>query len=154
VKLEKELKMINGYLDLEKIRYGEGFNMNYQIQGNVSNKMICPLLLIPFLENSFKHGASQMLTHPWVNLEIVIEDQYLHFNLFNSKPTLSGEKSFTKGMGLGNVKKRLAILYPGTYSLNIIDDVMSYSVLLKVPLFNSNENMVERITEIQAYELV
>ncbi|HEY3250628.1 MAG TPA: histidine kinase, partial [Ignavibacteria bacterium] len=68
VKLEKELKMLRGYIDLEKIRYGESFNMSLQIQGSPSNKMICPLLLIPFLENSFKHGASQMLTHPWINL--------------------------------------------------------------------------------------
>ena len=79
VKLEKELRMIRDYIDLEKIRYGESFNMSLQIQGNAINKMICPLLLIPFLENSFKHGASQMLTHPWVNLDIVIEEQDLLF---------------------------------------------------------------------------
>jgi sensor histidine kinase YesM len=154
VKLEKELKMIKGYIDLEKIRYGESFNMSLQIRGNPINKMICPLLLIPFLENSFKHGASQMLTHPWVNLDIVIEEQELYFNLSNSKPTLTGEKTVIKGLGLSNVKKRLAILYPGTYSLNITDDVMSFSVSLKVPLFKPNENVQEFITERKVYELV
>jgi two-component system, LytTR family, sensor kinase len=154
VKLEKELKMIKGYIDLEKIRYGENFNLSLQIQGNAVNKMICPLLLIPFLENSFKHGASQMLTHPWVNLDIVIEEQYLYFNLSNSKPTSAGEKSIVKGLGLSNVKKRLAILYPGTHSLNITDDVMSFSVSLKIPLFKPNENLHEFITERQVYELV
>ena len=154
VKLEKELKMIRDYIDLEKIRYGESFNMSLQIQGNAINKKICPLLLIPFLENSFKHGASQMLTHPWVNVDIVIEDQDMYFNLSNSKPTLTGEKTVTKGLGLGNVKKRLAILYPGTHSLNITDDVMSFSVSLKVPLFKSNENLQKFLTENQVYELV
>jgi len=154
VKLEKELKMIKGYIDLEKIRYGESFNMSFQIRGNASNKMICPLLLIPFLENSFKHGASQMLTHPWVNLDIVIEEQNLYFNLSNSKPTLTGEKTITKGLGLRNVKKRLAILYPGTHKLNISDDVMSFSIELKVPLFTSNENLQEFIIERKDYELV
>jgi len=154
VKLEKELKMIKDYIDLEKIRYGESFNMSLQIQGDVSNKMICPLLLIPFLENSFKHGASQMLTHPWVNLDIVIEEEELYFNLSNSKPTLTGEKTIAKGLGLNNVKKRLAILYPGIHSLNITDDLMSFSVLLKVPLFTPNENPEEFITERQVYELV
>src|SRR5258705_967070 len=104
VKLEKELKMIKGYIDLEKIRYGQSFNMSLQIRGDATNKMICPLLLIPFLENSFKHGASQMLTHPWVNLDIVIEEQNLYFNLSNSKPTLTGEKNVTKGLGLRNVE--------------------------------------------------
>jgi len=154
VKLEKELKMIKGYIDLEKIRYGESFNMRLQIQGNAINKMICPLLLIPFLENSFKHGASQMLAHPWVNLDIVIEDQYLYFNLTNSTPALTGEKTVTKGLGLSNVKKRLTILYPGTHSLNITDDVMSFGVSLKIPLFKPNENPREFITERQVYELV
>jgi two-component system LytT family sensor kinase len=154
VKLEEELKMIKGYIDLEKIRYGESFNMSLQIQGTAVNKEICPLLLIPFLENSFKHGASQMLTHPWVNLDIAIDNQDLHFNLSNSKPTLTGEKTVTKGLGLSNVKKRLTILYPGTHSLNITDDVMSFSVLLKVPIFKSNENLQEFVTEKQVYELV
>ena len=154
VKLEKELKMIKGYIDLEQIRYGENFNMSLQIQGNAVNKMICPLLIIPFLENSFKHGASQMLTHPWVNLDIVIEEEYLYFNLSNSKPILTAEKPVIKGLGLSNVKKRLAILYPGTHSLNITDDVMSFSVSLKVPLFKPNENLQEFITERQIYELV
>ena len=128
--------------------------MSLQVQGNAINKKICPLLLIPFLENSFKHGASQMLTHPWVNVDIVIEDQDMYFNLSNSKPTLTGEKTVTKGLGLGNVKKRLAILYPGTHSLTITDDVMSFSVSLKVPLFKSNENLQKFITERQIYELV
>ena len=154
VKLEKELKMIKGYIDLEQIRYGENFNMSLQIQGNAVNKMICPLLIIPFLENSFKHGASQMLTHPWVNLDIVIEEEYLYFNLSNSKPILTAEKTIIKGLGLSNVKKRLAILYPGTHSLNITDDVMSFSVSLKVPLFKPNENLQKFITERQIYELV
>jgi len=139
VKLDKELKMIRDYIDLEKFRYGESFNMNVQITGNATNKMICPLLLIPFLENSFKHGASQMLTHPWINLEIVIEDQNLYFNLSNSRPTLTGEKTITKGLGLSNVKKRLAILYPETHSLNITEDFMSFGISLKVPVFKPND---------------
>jgi len=159
VKLEKELTMIKGYIHLEKIRYGESFSMSLQIQGNAINKMICPLLLIPFLENSFKHGASQMLTHPWVSLDIVIEERDLYFNLSNSKPMLTAEKMVTKGLGLRNVKKRLAILYPEMHVLNITDEVMSFSVSLKVPLCKPNDPDSDRdgqefITERQAYELV
>ena len=159
VKLENELKMIRGYIDLEKVRYGESFNMSLQQRGNASDKMICPLLLIPFLENSFKHGASQMLTHPWVNLDIVIGEDNMYFNLSNSKPAFTGEKTFTKGLGLSNVKKRLAILYPGAHSLNITEDVMSFTISLKVPLFRPDEHESRRdpqefITERQVYELV
>jgi len=154
VKLEKELKMIRDYIDLEKIRYGENFNLSLQIQGNAINKMICPLLLIPFLENSFKHGASQMLAHPWVNLDITIGEENLQFDLTNNKPTYSAERTVTKGLGLNNVKKRLAILYPGLHSLNIIEDVMSFSVSLKVPLLQPNENGQKSIVGKQIYELV
>ena len=159
VKLEKELTMIKDYIDLEKIRYGKSFNMSLHIMGNANNKMICPLLLIPFLENSFKHGASQMLTHPWVNLEIIIEEDILYFNLSNSKPGLSGEKAVTKGLGLNNVKKRLAILYGGRHSLNITEDALRFNVSLKVPFFKPNDPDSYRdpqqvITERQIYELV
>jgi LytS/YehU family sensor histidine kinase len=141
-------------MDLEKIRYGQNLNMSLQIQGNAMNKKICPLLLIPFLENSFKHGASEMLTHPWVKLEIAIGDDDLHFNLSNSKPILSGDVSGSKGLGLRNVKKRLAILYPGTHSLNINEDAMSFTILLKVPIFKPDENVEQLADQTQAYELV
>jgi len=154
VKLEKEIKMLRDYIDLEKFRYGQSFNLKLQIQGNATNKMICPLLLIPFLENSFKHGASQMLAHPWVNLDIVIEDENLYFTLSNSRPTLTGEKTITKGLGLSNVKKRLVILYPEMHSLKITEDAMSFCVSLKVPLFKPDENRQDFIIERQVYELV
>ena len=95
-----------------------------------------------------------MLTHPWVNLDIVIEDHDLRFNLSNGKPTVSNENTASKGLGLSNVKKRLAILYPGTYSLNITEDVMSFHVSVKIPLFTSPENMQELKAERQVYELV
>jgi LytS/YehU family sensor histidine kinase len=146
--------MIKDYVDLEKVRYGETFNMTLRIQGDASNKMICPLLLIPFLENSFKHGASQMLTHPWVNLHIDIKDSNLYFVLSNSKPTVTAENTGIKGLGLRNVKKRLAILYPELHSLDISEDSMKFSVSLNVPLFESDNYHQPPIINQQAYELV
>ncbi len=95
-----------------------------------------------------------MLTHPWINLTIVIRDHVLLFDLSNSKPMITGEKTFISGLGLANVKKRLAILYPGMHSLNINDEVMSFSISLKIPLFKPDEIAPELITERQAYELV
>lgn len=154
VKLEKEIKMIRDYIDLEKIRYGESFNMNLQVRGHADDKVICPLLLIPFLENSFKHGASEMLTHPWVSLTIIIEDMDLHIDLSNSKPTVTAENTITRGLGLSNVTKRLNILYPGTHSLNISEDAMSFTVSLTLPLFKPNENLQEFKWERESYELV
>ena len=86
VLLERENKMIQDYMDLEKIRYGEHMQMTIEIVGDPDQKMIAPLLLIPFVENSFKHGASKMISEPWVSLNMKIENQKLHFTVSNSQP--------------------------------------------------------------------
>jgi sensor histidine kinase YesM len=154
VPLDRELKMIRDYIDIQKIRYGESFNMHFRVQGNTKDKMITPLLLIPFLENSYKHGASQMLTHPWINLDISIEDNALHFHLSNNKPTSVADHGMANGLGLKNVKQRLALLYPGAYSLDIREDLMSFIVSLTIPLFGPDGNNTDPITQGQHYELV
>ena len=87
VPLEKEIKMIRDYMALEKIRYAEQMQMTIDIKEDHDSKMIAPLLLIPFVENSFKHGASKMITQPWVKLTISIEEDRLHFIIMNSKPS-------------------------------------------------------------------
>jgi sensor histidine kinase YesM len=56
--------------------------------------MISPLLMIPFVENSFKHGTSRMLTHPWVRLDIHIEKDFLEFKLTNNKPEYNNESAW------------------------------------------------------------
>jgi LytS/YehU family sensor histidine kinase len=119
----------------------------------VGEKMICPLLLIPFLENSFKHGASQMLAHPWINLDILISEKDLVFNLSNSKPAAVNEKIVSQGLGLKNVKKRLSILYPGNYMLTIRDDLMSFTVSCKIPVFEDHEKS-QQFMEKHEYERV
>jgi LytS/YehU family sensor histidine kinase len=86
------------------------------IEGECENKMITPLLMIPFVENSFKHGASKMLRQPWIQLSIQADEDILHFIIANSKPAdnlVNGKK----GIGLSNVKKRLTLLYPQNHLL-------------------------------------
>jgi sensor histidine kinase YesM len=154
VKLEDEIKMLMDYTDLEKIRYGDRLNLSFQVQGNSNNKLINPLLLIPFIENSFKHGSSQMLAHPWVHIDIAIEEKTLHFKCSNSKPDLQKELSTNKGIGLTNVKKRLSLLYPGNYSLNIAEDELSFHVYLKIAVVTSGANKREEaISKPKVYEL-
>jgi sensor histidine kinase YesM len=134
VPLEKEIKMIRDYMTLEKIRYGEQMQMTIDIKDNQESNMIAPLLLIPFVENSFKHGASKMITHPWVKLNIYIENNRFYFMITNSKP-LTSESSIVKGnIGLKNVKKRLELLYPGTHELKIVSESDRYAVSLILQL--------------------
>jgi LytS/YehU family sensor histidine kinase len=134
VPLDKELSMIQDYIALEQIRYGDRLNLSLHIQGTVKDKMISPLLLIPFVENSFKHGTSRMLAHPWVRLDIHIEKDFLEFKLTNNKPEYNNESAGKKGIGLNNVKKRLQLLYPETHSLKIVESDMSYEVFMKIAL--------------------
>ena len=141
VSLAKEINMIQDYMALEKIRYAEQMQMTIKIKESYDGKMIAPLLLIPFVENSFKHGASKMITQPWVKLYIYIENNRLHFTIRNSKPPTKepiGPKAGLTGrqgnIGLKNVTKRLELLYPGTHELNIVSEPGSYAVLLILQL--------------------
>ncbi len=145
VPIEKELKMIEDYISLEKIRYGERLHLDTTILdsspapgSDIENKLIAPLLLIPFVENSFKHGTSKMLTHPWVKLNISVKGNILFFKLINSKPTETGEISVSgnHGLGLKNVQKRLSLIYPDRHKLEISDDPSEYSVWLEIILAN------------------
>ena len=90
-----------------------------------------------------------MLAHPWVQLRIIIEDNWLCFSIINSRPP-EAEPQLKKGnIGLKNVKKRLQLLYPGTHELNIICKPESFAVYLKVQLreaFTSSVNEEMKIT--------
>ena len=147
--------MIQDYIALEQIRYGDRLNLSLQIQGTAKNKMISPLMLIPFVENSFKHGTSKMLAHPWVKLVIKIENNTLHFSITNSRPQ-EAEPYVKKGnIGLKNVKKRLELLYPGTHELNIISEPGSFFVSLSVQLQEAKVYVVtnEEIKTTNAYAM-
>ena len=75
-----------------------------------------------------------MLAHPWVNLDIFIDKDFLEFKLSNNKPERSSEQFKKNGIGLNNVKKRLHLLYPTNHSLTISETEMSYDVFLRVAL--------------------
>ncbi|HET6994050.1 MAG TPA: histidine kinase [Chitinophagaceae bacterium] len=153
VPLEKEISMIKDYVELEKIRYGDKLNMNLHIQGDPSGKLISPLLLIPFVENSFKHGTSRMLTHPWIRLEISIDNNSLNFGISNNRPERQ-ENFPRKGIGLANVKKRLELLYPNAHSLSIIESEMSYDVSVKIALYTvAKSGELPGLKDKEIYEL-
>jgi len=155
VSLKREISMIQDYMSLEKIRYGEEMDMTIDIRGDYSDKMIAPLLLIPFVENSFKHGASKMLSKPSVNLNIILENQILHFMLSNSKPEEYINPERNGGIGLGNVQKRLQLLYPGKHELIMTAEPEHFTVLLEIELQSLSEKKSEIKTkkEIVNYEV-
>jgi two-component system LytT family sensor kinase len=137
VTVEKELNLISYYIELERVRYKNCLNVNKTIAGNMKGKLIAPLLLIPFVENCFKHGTSKVLSEPWINLKLILNEHQLQFRLSNSKPKESPLKKETKGIGLENVKKRLRLIYPDAHTLVIDQSEDSYTVDLQVTLIAS-----------------
>ncbi len=135
VPLEKELKMLNDYIGLESVRYGSRLNVEIKFEGDTDDKMIAPLLLIPLVENSFKHGTSQMLDQPWIKMTINISENNLDFNLSNSKPEkINAQERNNNGIGLRNVQKRIQLLYPLQHEFKIENSTNAFNVFIRVPL--------------------
>jgi len=136
VPLQKEVNYIQNYLDLERLRQGKNVQINYKVDGKIFDQQIAPLIFIPFLENSFKHGLNTHISHGFVNILLEVEDQHIHFYIENSKseslPTQTHKRS--GGIGLVNVKRRLNIIYPNNYKLEIHDDPNTYGVELDIDL--------------------
>ena len=137
VLLSKEVNYLKNYLELEKLRQGKNVRIGFDIHGDLENQTIAPLMFIPFVENSFKHGLSKQISDGFVNIGIDINDKKLGLSVENSKaPTvpssLNGKKS--GGIGLLNIKKRLELLYPNQYLLNIEDRPNSYKISLSLEL--------------------
>jgi two-component system, LytTR family, sensor kinase len=133
VPLNKELEIVEGYIELEKMRYSDRLNLSYQINGKTDKHQIAPLILLPFIENCFKHGASKDRINPSIEIQINIEPTFLILKVINSIPA-EKEVSETEsnGIGLSNVKRRLELIYPGRHVLNIKHEAEVFEVELKI----------------------
>jgi sensor histidine kinase YesM len=141
VPLEKELAMIKNYMNLEKIRYGNNLDLHVSMPDTTGDLQIAPLLLLPFVENCFKHGASKFLKAPWVNLKIEVVDRSLIMKLMNGKDLHRSKNVVKSSTGINNVKKRLDLLYPGEYDLEITDEPEVFVINLKLTLTNKTEQV-------------
>jgi len=153
--LDREVKMLQDYIGLEQARYGDRLDIKVEIQGDIHHCAVAPLLMIPFVENCFKHGASQVLDRPRVRCYIRAGAGRLDFRLENNKPVSSGLAHTGHapgtgsqgndpdpsggavaigGIGLTNIRQRLELLYQGQYELEIASTDDTFSVHLSVPL--------------------
>lgn len=147
VPVQKELAMIREYINLERIRYGNKLDLHLSLPGNFSHLDIAPLLLLPFVENCFKHGASRFLNAPWINLKIEINGRQLSMKLMNGKISDQRQSRAGPGTGLENVRKRLELLYPGTHQLEIVDEPEVFVVNLRLELSERTSPIVAAGTE-------
>ncbi len=136
VLLSKEVSYIRNYLDLERLRQAKNFEINFEVKGHVNDQKIAPLMFIPFLENSFKHGLNNQISQGFVTIKMDVGERNIDFFIENSKaeklPALEHRRS--GGIGLVNVRRRLNLLYPNHYNLDIRDKPKTYAVTLKLEL--------------------
>lgn len=133
VPLEMEIKYISNYIDLEKVRYGERLEVLLRVYEKTDGIHIAPLLILPLVENSFKHGASNQLNGGWIHIDIDVRDNTLLIKVENNKVSLeNGHRP--SGIGLDNARKRLNHLYPGRHSLQLFDEDDRFLAVLKISL--------------------
>jgi two-component system LytT family sensor kinase len=133
VPLEKEITVLKKYMELEKLRYGNRIELSFSCTGDSQQLKIAPLILLPFVENSFKHGVSEQLEQCWVNLHLHAEGEMFTLNLSNSR-SANPVKGNAGGIGLQNIRKRLDLLYPGCYSMTVNEEPEMYAVKLQMKL--------------------
>ncbi|WP_247649214.1 sensor histidine kinase [Lutibacter sp. B1] len=135
VSLKEEVTHIKEYIALEKIRFQDTLKVSFKANDISEEKQIAPMLLIPFVENAFKHGN---LIEGFLKVEIVIalDDDKLDFQIKNTVLT-NDELEGNKGIGLENIKKRLNLLYANNYKLDIEKNDNWFTVNLTI--YNLNE---------------
>ncbi len=134
VPLSKELKMVEDYIHLEQTRYGNRLEVHLDLPANTNDLYIAPLLLLPFVENCFKHGTSNVLEDPWINLQVTLEQNTMQMKLVNGKTSENSSPPKRTGIGIINVQKRLELLYAGKHQLAITNDADVFVVNLKLEL--------------------
>jgi sensor histidine kinase YesM len=136
VPLSNEVHYLRNYLDLEKLRQGHNVDIQFEVEGMISDQKIAPLMFIPFIENSFKHGVHNNITQAFVKMRLVVNGRRLEFFCENSKGEALPMQQHRRsgGIGLVNVRRRLDILYPGHYALKINETPRTYAVTLCLDL--------------------
>ncbi|MBX2934681.1 MAG: histidine kinase [Ferruginibacter sp.] len=139
VRLEKELDIMKNYIELERERYGDKIDISWEVSGEVGDKFISPLMMLPFIENAFKHGTSEQIEKCWLSVDISVKANTLKVKIANSKNENRVKRS--NGIGIANVKKRLALIYPENHKLNLSDEGDFFVVSLMVQL---NDEAVDK----------
>ncbi|MEO6549932.1 MAG: histidine kinase [Ferruginibacter sp.] len=139
ISLGKEVLLLQSYIELEQLRYGDRLDVSFTSSGVTNDKLIAPLLLLPFLENAFKHGTSRQIDQCWISFDLHAEGSALQFKLVNSVDKEDKKVAADGGLGLQNVRRRLSLLYPGKHKLMVQSDEEVFIVNLELELDEANE---------------
>jgi two-component system LytT family sensor kinase len=133
VPLTKEINYLHNYLDVEQLRFGRRLSVAFTIEGATGEASIPPMILILFLENSFKHGVKNNISKIHISISLVVENGYLYFRVEN--PASEEEMIMeNNGIGLRNARRRLDLLFGNDYTLDIHEKDRRFIVSLKMPV--------------------
>ncbi len=132
VSIDKEFSYLESYIELQRLRFGNDIKIDFKHNLSSSPSSIEPMLLIPFVENAFKHGVG-MVQNPSIDIELNDDKKSLFFSVRNQVSKQNSEiKDESSGIGLANVRRRLELLYPDQHELNIHEKEDSYLIELKI----------------------
>ena len=133
VPLKNEINYIRNFVDLKLLKDSRGMDVELNLDSSAESLMIAPLLLIPFVENAFKHSKIENLNNGYIKINLIADSQWMEFKVINSIPEHNFTKDEVGGVGLENTKKRLELLYPnGQHELKINPTDDRFEVILKI----------------------
>ena len=141
ISVEQELKIVSDYIELEKLRYDESLRVNFNHDIEDIKQALPPLLLIPLVENAFKHGVSETRNRPFVDIHLSVKKRQLTFVVKNSTEPIGEERTIKENIGLSNLRRQLELLYTD-YSLSVQHDLSGFTTILKINLASHVENKV------------
>lgn len=133
ISIEQEIRIISDYIDLEKLRYDESLRVNFNYDIEDMKQALPPLLLIPLVENAFKHGVSETRGNPYVDIHLSVKNRHLTFIVKNSTEDISIDQPIKESIGLANLRRQLELLYTG-YHLNVERGNALFITTLKINL--------------------
>ncbi len=133
IAIEQELKIISDYIALEKLRYDDSLRINFNYDIEDMKQALPPLLLIPIVENAFKHGVSETRNRPFVDIHLSVNQRQLAFVLKNSSDAFSGERIVKENIGLSNLSRQLELLYTD-FNLSVQQSESVFTATLKINL--------------------
>ncbi|WP_299821723.1 histidine kinase [uncultured Pontibacter sp.] len=129
VELQKEVDYLQNYLDIYRLRFEDNFFVHFTLQGHVNGQRVPSLVLIPFVENALKHGVVDDAATP-ISINLLLQNKELYFEVSNH--INKNQKDQTTGIGLPNIRRRLDLIYPGKYELEVQDDGQMYKTVLRL----------------------
>jgi two-component system LytT family sensor kinase len=133
IAIEQELQILRDYVDLEKLRYDESLRVNFNNDIEDMKQSIPPLLLMPLVENAFKHGVSETRNQPFVDIHLSVNKRILTFIVKNSTESSMEQQQLKENIGLSNLRRQLELLYT-EYTLSIEPGSSAFKATLKINL--------------------